>query len=120
MPIYIRLLKLTDEGVEALKTQAATFGAVSTAVSEQGGQLLNAWVCQNGRYDIVAIIEAPDDKTMRKISAKTSSMRLYTGETLSAMPINEFIATFGANPQAAVWVENWFRQGRSGRGGGRR
>ena len=120
MPIYIRLLKLTDEGVEALKTQAATFGAVSTAVAEQGGELLHAWVCQNGRYDIVAIIEAPDDKTMRKISAKTSSMRLYTGETMSAMPVSEFIATFGANPQAAVWVEAWFRQGRSSRSGGRR
>jgi uncharacterized protein with GYD domain len=120
MPIYIRLLTLTDDGIEALKRQAETVTAVATAVSELGGELLHSWICQNGRYDIVAIIEAPDDKTMRKIAAKTSSMRLYMGETMSAMPVSEFVETFGSNPQAAVWVESWFRQGRAGRGGRRR
>jgi len=112
MASYIRLLNFTQKGIEALKDQATNFSAVRDVVEENGGKLVTAWVCQ-GRYDIIAVIDAPDDETMTAISKQTKEMGLYSGETMSGMPIEEFISVFGSSPQAAMFVEKWFRAGRS-------
>ena len=111
MASYIRLLNFTQKGIEALKDQATNFSAVKDVVEENGGTLVTAWVCQ-GRYDIIAIIDAPNDETMETIALRTKEMGLYVGETLSGMPIDEFMRIFGSSPQASMFVEKWFRAGR--------
>ena len=62
MPTYIALLNWTDQGIRDYKDtakRAETFGA---AAQKRGAKLLNIyWTV--GPYDLVAIVEAPDDET---------------------------------------------------------
>ncbi|MEU3348927.1 GYD domain-containing protein [Streptomyces sp. NPDC006700] len=62
MPTYITLMNWTDQGVREYKDtakRAETFGA---AAQKMGAKLLNIyWTV--GPYDLVAVVEAPDDET---------------------------------------------------------
>ncbi|MFJ6564483.1 GYD domain-containing protein [Streptomyces sp. NPDC091412] len=62
MPTYITLLNWTDQGVRDYKDtakRAETFGAAAQKI---GAKLLNIyWTV--GPYDLVAVVEAPDDET---------------------------------------------------------
>ncbi|MEU0596789.1 GYD domain-containing protein [Streptomyces sp. NPDC006393] len=62
MQTYVSLLNWTDQGIRNYKdtvTRAEAFGA---AVEKLGAKLLNIyWTV--GPYDLVAVVEAPDDET---------------------------------------------------------
>ena len=45
-----------------------------------------------GSFDFVNVIEAPDDKTMARISLELGSRGTGRYETLIAIPIDDFIA----------------------------
>ena len=45
-----------------------------------------------GSFDFVNVIEAPDDKTMARISLELGSRGTGRYETLMAIPIDDFIA----------------------------
>jgi hypothetical protein len=53
---------------------------------------------------------------MRTISARLAVKGLYTGKTLPAMPLTDFMRRFGDGPEVAMFLETWFRAGRKGRG----
>jgi uncharacterized protein with GYD domain len=44
-----------------------------------------------GRFDFVNVIEAPDDKTMSKLSIELGSRGTAHYESLPAIPIDDFI-----------------------------
>ncbi|MFF8592539.1 GYD domain-containing protein [Streptomyces sp. NPDC015220] len=62
MPTYVALLSWTDQGVRNYKDtveRAETFGS---AVQNLGARLLSIhWTV--GPYDLVAVVEAPDEET---------------------------------------------------------
>lgn len=62
MPTYVALLSWTDQGVRNYKDsvkRAETFGS---AAQKLGAKLLSIyWTV--GPYDLVAVVEAPDDET---------------------------------------------------------
>jgi hypothetical protein len=37
---------------------------------------------------------------------------LYTGKTLPAMALNDFVTRFGDGPEIGMFLETWFRAGR--------
>ena len=45
-----------------------------------------------GQYDFVNIVEAPDEKTMARVSLELGSRGTARYESLVAIPIDEFIA----------------------------
>ena len=47
---------------------------------------------RSGPFDFVNVIEAPDDKTMARISLELGSRGTGHYQTLMAIPIDEFIA----------------------------
>ncbi|MFF4760533.1 GYD domain-containing protein [Streptomyces sp. NPDC001292] len=63
MPTYITLLNWTDQGIRNYKDtakRAETFGAAAQKI---GAKVLNTyWTV--GPYDLVAVVEAPDDETV--------------------------------------------------------
>ncbi|GED89868.1 GYD domain-containing protein [Streptomyces sp. NPDC056112] len=62
MPTYITLLNWTDQGVRDYKDTAKRAEAFGTAVQKIGAKLLDIyWTV--GPYDLVAVVEAPDDET---------------------------------------------------------
>jgi len=108
---FIRLLNLTDQGLAALRDQRGTMNEVNQIIEDNGGKLVGAWFTQ-GDYDLISIIDAEDDKVMRTISARLAVRGLYTGKTLPAMPLNEFVKRFGDGPEVGMFLETWFRAGR--------
>ena len=44
-----------------------------------------------GRFDFVNVVEAPDEKTMARVSLELGSRGTGRYETLTAIPIDDFI-----------------------------
>ncbi|MFF0789393.1 GYD domain-containing protein [Streptomyces spiralis] len=62
MQTYISLLNWTDQGIRNYKDTAKRAEAFGAAVEKLGAKLLNIyWTV--GPYDLVAVVEAPDDET---------------------------------------------------------
>lgn len=62
MPTYIALLNWTDQGIRGYKDTAKRAEAFAAATQNLGASLLNIyWTV--GPYDVVAVVEAPDDET---------------------------------------------------------
>ncbi|MGW2637395.1 GYD domain-containing protein [Streptomyces sp. NPDC001348] len=62
MPTFIALLNWTDQGVRNYKDTAKRAEAFGAAVQKLGAKLVNIyWTV--GSYDLVAVVEAPDDET---------------------------------------------------------
>ncbi|GHB72693.1 GYD domain-containing protein [Streptomyces viridiviolaceus] len=62
MPTYVTLLNWTDQGIRNYRDTAKRAEAFGSAVQKLGANLLNVfWTV--GPYDLVAVVEAPDDET---------------------------------------------------------
>jgi uncharacterized protein with GYD domain len=46
-----------------------------------------------GQFDFINVIEAPDEKTMAKVSLELGSRGTASYQSLPAIPIDEFIAS---------------------------
>ncbi|MEV6164237.1 GYD domain-containing protein [Streptomyces sp. NPDC052052] len=62
MPTYVALLNWTDQGVQNYKDTPKRAEAFGAALQKLGAQLLNIyWTV--GPYDLVVVVEAPDEET---------------------------------------------------------
>jgi uncharacterized protein with GYD domain len=111
---FIRLLKLTEQGIQAISKQKEAYMEVQQIIEDNGGKLVGSWFTQ-GEYDLISIIDAEDEKSMRTISARLAVKGLYTGKTLPAMTLEDFMGRFGDGPEVAMFLETWFRSGRKDR-----
>jgi len=88
MPTYVMLTNLTAEGVRTLKNNPGRVAEVNKEV-EQIGAKVQAQYATLGQYDFVTIVEAPDEKTMAKVSVELGSRGTMTSQTMAAMPTDE-------------------------------
>ena len=60
-------------------------------------QFLNAKVVSQygtlGQYDFITVVEAPDDKTIAKVSVELGSRGTMTSQTLAAMPAEDLASS---------------------------
>ena len=91
MPTYVMLTNLTAEGVRTLKNNPNRVTEVNKEV-EAIGVKVQAQYATLGPYDFVTIVEAPDTKTMAKVSVELGSRGTMKSQTLAAMPIEELTA----------------------------
>ena len=84
MPTYLMLTNLTAEGLRTLKNNPGRSAEVNKEVEQMGGKVV-AQYATLGDYDFVTVIEAPDEKTMAKISVELGSRGTMTSRTLTAM-----------------------------------
>ena len=91
MPTYIMLTTLTPEGVQTVKNNPARIHEVNKEVESLGAKVKAQWATL-GRFDFVNVVEAPDEKTMARVSMELGSRGTARYETLAAIPIDEFIA----------------------------
>ena len=104
MPTYIMLSTLTPEGVQTVKNNPQRIKEVNREIEQIGAKVVAQWAVL-GQFDFVNVVEAPDEKTMAKVSLELGSRGTATYQSLAAIPIDEFISLVGA---------------RRGRPGGRR
>ncbi|HEX8647892.1 MAG TPA: GYD domain-containing protein [Thermoleophilaceae bacterium] len=92
MPTYVMLTTLTPEGVQTLKNNPSRILEVNKEVEQLGASVKAQWAVL-GQYDFVNVIEAPDEKTMARVSLELGSRGTARYETLTGIPVEDFIAT---------------------------
>ena len=91
MPTYVMLSTLTPEGVQTLKNNPQRLREVNKEIEQLGATVKAQWAVL-GRFDFVNIVEAPDEGTMARVSMELGSRGTARYESLSAIPIDDFIA----------------------------
>jgi uncharacterized protein with GYD domain len=91
MPTFILLSTLTPEGVQTVKNNPSRIREVNKEIEQLGATVKAQWAVL-GRFDFVNVIEAPDEKTMARVSLELGSRGTARYESLSAIPIEDFIA----------------------------
>ena len=92
MPTYIMLTRLTADGVKTIKDNPSRVQEVNKEVEQIGVKVLNQWATL-GEYDFITVVEAPDEKTMAKLSIEMGSRGSVVNETLTAIDAEEFTSS---------------------------
>jgi uncharacterized protein with GYD domain len=92
MPTFIMLSTLTPDGVQTVRNNPTRIREVNQELEQLGASVKAQWATL-GRYDFVNVVEAPDEKTMARVSLELGSRGTGTWETMVAIPIDDFIAT---------------------------
>jgi uncharacterized protein with GYD domain len=89
MPIYITLANWTDQGIRNVKDSPQRYEAFKKGVEAAGGKVVGFYLTL-GRYDMVAIIEAPSDEVAAFVILGVGSKGNIRTETLKAFPEAEY------------------------------
>ena len=89
MPTYIALLKWTEKGISAIKGSPARLDAGRPAFKKAGMEIKETYSTM-GRYDLVCVIEAPDDETYAKAMLSLGAQGNVSTETLKAFSEDQF------------------------------
>ena len=92
MPTYIMLTRLTSDGVKTIKDNPSRVQEVNKEVEQIGVKVISQWATL-GEYDFITVVEAPDEKTMAKLSIEMGSRGSVMNETLTAIDAEEFTAS---------------------------
>ncbi|MEU2285403.1 GYD domain-containing protein [Streptomyces sp. NPDC013178] len=89
MPTYVTLLNWTDQGIRNYRDTPKRAEAFAAAAEKLGAKILNLyWTV--GSYDIVAVVEAPDDETATAVllqlggvgNVRTTTLRAFGREEM--------------------------------------
>jgi uncharacterized protein with GYD domain len=86
------LSKLTPEGVATIKNNPQRIREVNNELEQLGATVKAQWSTL-GRFDFINVVEAPDDTTMARVSLELGSRGTASYETLTAIPVDDFIAS---------------------------
>ena len=92
MPTFVLLTRLTPEGVQTLKNNPSRVKEVNSEIEQLGARVTAQWATL-GQYDFVNVVEAPDEKTMARVSLELGSRGTMRQETLTAIPVDDFISS---------------------------
>ncbi len=90
MPIYVVLMKLTDQGAKDIKGAPARIEAGTKALEAAGGKLIGFYAVM-GKYDYVAICESPSDEVAIGQSLALTAGGAVKTTTLRAFTVQEFV-----------------------------
>ena len=95
MPTYIALLKYTQQGVKSIKDSPKRLDAGRKQFKKAGAKIKDTWLTM-GQYDLVCVIDAPDDETVAKLMLNLGSQGNVQTETMRAFSEAEFRKIAGA------------------------
>ena len=72
MPVFIMLTRLTSNGVKTIKDNPGRVQEVNKEVENMGGKVVAQYPVL-GLYDFVNVVQAPDNRTIAKISVELGS-----------------------------------------------
>lgn len=85
MTTYIMLLNWTDQGVKTVRESPKRLDAARKALSDMGGAIRTIYLTM-GEYDMVAVVEAPDDAVMARFALMLGAGGNIRSQTLKAFP----------------------------------
>ena len=91
MPLYLRLATLTDQAVKSVQNLETMILGARKIYEDHSCKIVQSWSTL-GPYDLVAVIEGPDDKTVMTASAVVAKEGNFRAITMPAIPTPEFAA----------------------------
>ena len=92
LTVYILLSKLTAEGRKTVRDNPSRIQEVNKEIEAHGVKVLSQYATL-GAYDFVNIVEAPDNKTIVKVSVELGSRGTIEITTMPTLTLSEFVAT---------------------------
>ena len=89
MPTYIALLKWTQQGIAKVKDSPGRLAAGREAFKKAGLEMKDVYLTM-GRYDLVCVIDAPDDVTYAKAVLGLGAQGNVSTETLKAFTEDQY------------------------------
>jgi len=89
MATYITLLRWTQQGVARVKDSPKRLDAGRKAFKKFGVEIKDTYLTM-GRYDLVCVIEGPDDETVARALLTLGSQGNVQTETLKAWTEDDF------------------------------
>ena len=89
MTTYIMLSNYTEQGIKNIKDSPRRLDAAKDLVRSMGGEL-RAFYLVMGTYDVVVIIEAPNDEVVAKVALKLGAAGNVKTVTLRAFDEAEY------------------------------
>ena len=89
MPTYIGLVNYTDQGIRTIKDSPKRLDAGKELLKRLGCEL-KAYYLTMGAYDLVTIIDAPNDEAAAKFALAIASAGNVRTTTLKAFPEAEY------------------------------
>ncbi|KAB1192697.1 GYD domain-containing protein [Haloferax sp. MBLA0076] len=89
MPTYITLWNYTQRGIEHIDDSPNRLDSAIDLVESLGGEMKGFYLTM-GEYDIVSVIEFPDDDAAAKAMLRIGQTGAVEGETLKAWPEAEY------------------------------
>jgi uncharacterized protein with GYD domain len=97
MPTYMVMSKWTSQGLQNLKQSPNRLDAARKAYESAGIKMTQFWMV-TGQYDMIAILEAPDDIAFAKAILTSTSQGSFTTETCRAFTEDEYRKIIGGLP----------------------
>src|SRR5690349_11709434 len=94
MPTYMIMSKWTAQGLQNIKQSPSRLDAGRKAMEAAGVKMTNFYMT-TGQYDMIAIVEAPDDIALGKAVLTTTAQGSFTTETCRALTEMEYRQIIG-------------------------
>ena len=88
MANYVCLLRFTDQGVRTVKDTVKRSEAASTEAQKMGGKVSQSFWTM-GAYDVVVLLEMPNDEAAAAFAAKVGSLGNVKTHTMRAFGSDE-------------------------------
>ena len=88
MPVYVTLFRWTDQGRQKSKDLPARYADGVDRIKAAGGKEIGTYVTM-GQYDMVSVVEAPNDEAIAKIALGIAGRGNASTETLRAFTMDE-------------------------------
>lgn len=98
MPTYITLWDFTQQGVETVEESPDRVEADREVFEEVGAELKDYFLTL-GQYDVVYVVDAPDDEAYTQAVLSIAEEGTATSETLKAFPAEEYREVLAGIPE---------------------
>ena len=88
MAMYVSLLQFTDQGVRNVKDTSKRSEAATAEAEKMGVKIINLFWTM-GAYDVVVLLDAPNDETVSAFSLKMGSLGNVKSQTMRAFRVEE-------------------------------
>ena len=90
MPTYVTLWKYTKDGLMDIKKTPKRFELAKKIIEDAGGKLLFVYGLI-GEYDVITVMEMPDEKVATSTILKICSTGRITSRTMTALAVDDFL-----------------------------
>lgn len=95
MPTYLMFATLSPQGLQTLRVTPERLLEVNREFEADGIVIREQWALL-GTYDILTVLDAPDEQTVIRLSTAMAARGSAQVETLAVIPADEFIESLDA------------------------